>query len=76
MLGTQHIRRRQTKQNKTKKKETKQKTKKTKTKTIPQQTTNTALKRCATRTPQQTRDEPRCSRTFTASYKTPSVLLI
>ena len=35
-------------------------------------THNTTLKRCATRTPQQTRDEPR----FTASYKTPSVLLI
>jgi hypothetical protein len=39
-------------------------------------THNTTLKRCATRTPQKTGNEPRCSRTFTASYKTPSVLLI
>ena len=39
-------------------------------------THNTTLKRCATWTPQKTRDEPRCSRMCIASYKTPSVLLI
>ena len=64
----------QTKQNKTKKKTKQNKTrKKTHNKLS---THNTTLKRCATRPPQQTRDEPKCSRTFTASYKTPSVLLI
>jgi hypothetical protein len=66
------------KKQKTKNKKQKTKNKKTKQKqshnNLP--THNTTLKRCATRTPQQTRDEPRCLRTFTASYKTPSVLLI